>query len=76
MTNTENFKKMIISSYGFSNPADYSEVESNNNLLIMIDCYIEDGGAIVGNNAIDLFAEYASDVKNLDKFISRGAVVL
>ena len=72
----EKFKQMIISAYGFENPADYTEVESNNNLSIMIDCYIEDGGVTEGNNAIDLFAEYASDVKNLDKFMSKGAVVL
>lgn len=72
----EKFRQRIISAYGFENPADYTEVESNNNLSIMIDCYIEDGGVIDTNNAIDAFAEYASDVKNLDKFISRGAVVL
>lgn len=48
--------------------------QSNKNLEIMVDCYFEE--TPYWKQHIDDFANYASDEKNLDKFIARGAKIL
>ena len=49
--------------------------QHNNNLAIMIDCFIADGGMKKYASLKD-FAEYASDSNNLQKFIDAGAVII
>ena len=66
MTKSE-FKKFVIDNYGIE-----GDDQHNKNLNIMLECYFEDRK----NYDIYDFAEYASGTTNLDKFISRGAVIL
>jgi hypothetical protein len=63
------FKAMIMDAYGME-----GEDQHNKNIEIMVDCFLEDKKSY--DWTIDIFAEYASDENNLDKFIKRGAVVL
>lgn len=65
----KDFRNTIINAYGIK-----GEDQHNKNLEIMVECFTEEIG--VNSWTIDKFAEYASDEKNLDKFVSRGAVVL
>lgn len=61
------FEKFVIDNYGIE-----GDDQHNKNLKIMLECYFEDRKKY----EIEDFAEYASGTKNLDKFLSRGAVIL
>ncbi len=62
-------KNMIMQAYSVE-----GDEKSNKNLEIMANCYFEETPYLKQN--IDDFARYASDEKNLEKFISRGAEIL
>ena len=68
----ETVKAKLMFMYGVEPETD-EDKQHNTNLSIMIDCYLEDNPTVAGTSG---FAEFASDPKNLQRFIDHGAKIL